>query len=81
MPQAGKGEREDYHFTLDLSKKMRHEDQNLPLPPPAATHSAWKTPSGQISGRGRGRPLGSGGVSRSSGTEKGRVKLSFGRQA
>jgi DNA polymerase eta len=73
MPQAEKAEHQDYHFALDLSKEMRHEERAPPLPPPPA---AKKTPSG----RGRGRPPGSGGVSRASGAEKGQAKLAFGRQ-
>jgi DNA polymerase eta len=73
MLQAEKAEHQDYHFALDLSKEMRHEERAPSLPPPPA---AKKTPSG----RGRGRPPGSGGVSRASGAEKGQAKLAFGRQ-
>jgi DNA polymerase eta len=76
MPQPEKAEHEDYHFALDLSKEMRHEERTPQLPPPAAASNV----RGQKPGRGRGRPPGSGGISRAAGAEKGQAKLAFGRQ-
>ncbi|KAH6644346.1 sister chromatid cohesion protein Eso1 [Boeremia exigua] len=77
LPKADKTEHIDYHFALDLSKEMRHEERN-PLTTSKA-HGASK-PS-----RGRGRPPGSGsGVGRGGGRgggpgggEKGQKKLFF----
>ena len=66
LPSTEKGEHEDYHFALDLSKEMRHEERNPPLP----AQNRQKTPTGQKSGRGRGR-----------GVEKGQAKLAFGRSS
>jgi DNA polymerase eta len=77
LPLHEKAEHVDYHFALDLSKEMRHEERNPnPAPNPRKAASAQK-PS-----RGRGRPpgSGSGGGGRSSGAEKGQAKLAFGRQ-
>lgn len=80
IPQAEKAEHEDYHFALDLSKEMRHEERNPPIPLPSAANNGRKNPSGQKPGRGRGRPPGSSGISRNGGAEKGQAKLAFGRQ-
>jgi DNA polymerase eta len=65
LPPTEKSEHEDYHFALDLSKEMRHEERN-PAPTPA------KRGGGSKPSRGRGRPPGSG-------VEKGQAKLAFGR--
>ncbi|EAT77740.2 hypothetical protein SNOG_14888 [Parastagonospora nodorum SN15] len=79
LPTDEKAEHIDYHFALDLSKEMRHEERNPPAPQPVA-QSGRKTPTGSKPTRGRGRPPGGGGVSRSGGAEKGQAKLAFGRQ-
>jgi DNA polymerase eta len=79
MPLDEKAEHVDYHFALDLSKEMRHEDRNLPVPPPVAHSNGRTTPTTSMPTRGRGRPPGSGGVSRGGGAEKGQAKLTFGR--
>tara|TARA_R110002003_G_scaffold6_6_gene298 strand:+ start:6348 stop:8516 length:2169 start_codon:yes stop_codon:yes gene_type:complete len=79
MPQAEKAEHIDYHFALDLSKEMRHKDQNSSsLPQTSATTGRNSTVRAS---RGRGRPPGSGGSSRNTGAEKGQAKLAFGRQS
>jgi DNA polymerase eta len=76
LPKAEEAEHIDYHFALDLSKEMRHEERN---PAPIPKGRGTSKPS-----RGRGRPPGSGvsqGVGRgsgSSGGEKGQKKLYFG---
>ncbi|KAH7410098.1 sister chromatid cohesion protein Eso1 [Phaeosphaeria sp. MPI-PUGE-AT-0046c] len=81
LPQIEKAEHIDYHFALDLSKEMRHEERTLPAAPPAGKGQSHSKPT-----RGRGRPPGGGGgVGRSSGggngAEKGQAKLAFfGRQ-
>ncbi|KAF2822901.1 DNA/RNA polymerase [Ophiobolus disseminans] len=80
MPVSEKAEHIDYHFALDLSKELRHEDRNPPAPLPAIS-SVRKTPNNPKPSRGRGRPPGSGGTSRSNGAEKGQAKLAFGRQS
>ncbi|RAR10625.1 sister chromatid cohesion protein eso1 [Stemphylium lycopersici] len=79
LPPSEKPEHEDYHFALDLSKEMRHEDRNLVLaPPPSVGRRGVSKPS-----RGRGRPPGgsSGGGGRGEGVEKGQARLAFGRGA
>jgi DNA polymerase eta len=76
LPPTEKIEHDDYHFALDLSKEMRHEEGN---PPPLA-QAKIKTPSGSKPSRGRGRPPGSG-AGRGGGGEKGQAKLAFGRGA
>ncbi|KAF1925750.1 sister chromatid cohesion protein Eso1 [Didymella exigua CBS 183.55] len=75
LPKAEEAEHIDYHFALDLSKEMRHEER---IPPPVPKERAAPKPS-----RGRGRPPGSGtgrcargGEAASS--EKGQKKLFFG---
>ncbi|OAL01126.1 DNA/RNA polymerase [Phaeosphaeriaceae sp. SRC1lsM3a] len=84
LPQSEKAEHVDYHFALDLSKEMRHEER---APPAAAAPPNRKGQSSSKPTRGRGRPPGSGGgVNRSSGAgngaEKGQAKLAFfGRQS
>lgn len=75
LPTSEKNEHEDYHFALDLSKEMRQEDR----PPPAQTDR--KAASNAKPTRGRGRPPGGSGMSRSGGAEKGQAKLAFGRQS
>jgi DNA polymerase eta len=70
LPPADKPEHEDYHFALDLSKEMRHEERNPP------TLSARKGVGGSKPSRGRGRPPGSG---RGEAVEKGQAKLAFGK--
>lgn len=80
MPLDEEGEHVDYHFALDLSKEMRHEDRNLVAPPPIAQNGR-KTPGGSKPTRGRGRPPGSGGTSRGGGPERGQAKLAFGRSS
>ncbi|KAF2846780.1 DNA/RNA polymerase [Plenodomus tracheiphilus IPT5] len=78
LPLIEKAEHVDYHFALDLSKEMRHEERQPPL---AAAQSGRKTPAGQKAGRGRGRPPGNGaGRGGGGSTEKGQAKLAFGRQ-
>jgi DNA polymerase eta len=78
LPLHEKAEHVDYHFALDLSKEMRHEERapNSNLNPATGR----RAPSVQKPSRGRGRPPGSGGGSRSNGAEKGQAKLAFGRQ-
>lgn len=83
LPQVEKAEHIDYHFALDLSKEMRHEERATPA---AAAPPARKGQSGSRPTRGRGRPPGSSGVNRGSGAnngaEKGQAKLAFfGRQS
>jgi DNA polymerase eta len=80
MPLHEKAEHVDYHFALDLSKEMRQEERNPPAPLPVA-QDGRKVPNGSKPTRGRGRPPGSGGVSRNGGAEKGQAKLAFGRQS
>lgn len=76
LPTPEKAEHEDYHFALDLSKEMRHEERNQPTPAQAGR----KVPEGQKPTRGRGRPPGGGaGRGSGSGVEKGQAKLAFGR--
>ncbi|KAF1838169.1 DNA/RNA polymerase [Decorospora gaudefroyi] len=71
LPARAKEEHDDYHFALNLSKEMRHEDnRNAPAVP--APGSAQKP------ARGRGRLPGSA-VSRYAGVEKGQARLAFGR--
>lgn len=77
LPKAEEAEHVDYHFALDLSKEMRHEERN-PLPAPKGHGSSRP-------GRGRGRPPGSGGGGRGgrgggagAGGEKGQKTLFFG---
>ena len=70
LPPADKPEHEDYHFALDLSKEMRHEERNPP------SLSARKGAGGSKPSRGRGRPPGSG---RGEAVEKGQAKLAFGK--
>ncbi|KAH9861408.1 hypothetical protein J1614_011154 [Plenodomus biglobosus] len=80
LPLHEKAEHIDYHFALDLSKEMRHEERQPPL---ATAQSSKKITIGQKAGRGRGRPPGSGagrGAGAGSSTEKGQAKLAFGRQ-
>ena len=79
MPMTEKAEHIDYHYALDLSKEMRQEGRQGPVPAPAAQNGR-KTPSGQKAGRGRGRPPGGGGLSRNGGAVKGQAKLAFSRQ-
>lgn len=79
LPIDEKAEHIDYHFALDLSKEMRNQERNTPVPQPVAP-SGRKTPTGAKPTRGRGRPPGSGGVSRGGTGEKGQAKLAFGRQ-
>ncbi|KAL6710601.1 DNA-directed DNA polymerase eta rad30 [Coniothyrium glycines] len=77
LPTNEKTEHKDYHFALDLSKEMRHEDRHTPVP----AQPERKAPLGLKAGRGRGRPPGSGTGrgSSSGGNEKGQAKLAFGR--
>ncbi|OAL51662.1 DNA/RNA polymerase [Pyrenochaeta sp. DS3sAY3a] len=76
LPQSEKAEHEDYHFALDLSKEMRHEERNTATAVPAPR----KTQVAQKPVRGRGRPPGSGaGRGGGSGTEKGQARLAFGK--
>jgi DNA polymerase eta len=49
LPSAEEAEHIDYHFALDLSREMRHEERNPPLGQGSAAP-----------GRGRGRPPGGG---------------------
>ncbi|KAL1602178.1 DNA-directed DNA polymerase eta rad30 [Nothophoma quercina] len=76
LPKTEEAEHIDYHFALDLSKEMRHEERN---PPPVPKGRGASKPS-----RGRGRPPGSSvaqGIGRGggpSGAEKGQKKLYFG---
>ncbi|KAF3036584.1 DNA-directed DNA polymerase eta rad30 [Didymella heteroderae] len=76
LPKIEEVEHVDYHFALDLSREMRHEERNQP---PAPTERSSSKPS-----RGRGRPPGSvAGRSGRSGAElataeKGQRKLFFG---
>ncbi|KAF3007956.1 DNA-directed DNA polymerase eta rad30 [Curvularia kusanoi] len=76
LPKPEEAEHIDYHFALDLSKEMRHEEQS-PFPAPRARGSS--KPS-----RGRGRPPGNSAGSRggraggSGGGEKGQKTLFFG---
>ncbi|KAF1945716.1 DNA/RNA polymerase [Clathrospora elynae] len=81
LPPSEKAEHDDYHFALDLSKEMRHEERN-PAPPLAA-QTGRKAPGGSKPARGRGRPPGSGAGrgGGGSGAEKGQAKLAFGRQS
>ncbi|KAJ4992864.1 sister chromatid cohesion protein eso1 [Stagonosporopsis vannaccii] len=67
LPKAEEAEHVDYHFALDLSKEMRHEERNTP---PSPKGRGASKPS-----RGRGRPPGSG-VGRG-GSEKGQKTLFF----
>lgn len=53
LPKPEEAEHVDYHFALDLSKEMRHEERN---PPPAPKMRSASKPS-----RGQGRPPGGGG--------------------
>lgn len=76
LPQSEKAEHEDYHFALDLSKEMRHEDKNQAR---QVVKTGGKTPSGPKPTRGRGRPPGGGAVGRHGGAEKGQARLAFGR--
>lgn len=75
LPKIEEAEHVDYHFALDLSKEMRHEERNpAPLPKGRGTSK----PS-----RGRGRPPGSGvgrggGRGGPGGGEKGQKTLFFG---
>lgn len=76
LPKAEEAEHIDYHFALELSKEMRHEERN---PPPVPKERRTTKPS-----RGRGRPPGSGvgrgarGGSEVGAAEKGQKKLFFG---
>ncbi|CAO2653880.1 Nn.00g106130.m01.CDS01 [Neocucurbitaria sp. VM-36] len=81
LPSVEKAEHEDYHFALDLSKEMRHEERH---PAPPAPSSGVKMAVGQKPTRGRGRPPGSGagrsaGSGGGGGVEKGQARLAFGR--
>lgn len=72
LPKVGEAEHIDYHFALDLSKEMRHEERN-PTPAPKGRDASKPT-------RGRGRPPGSGvgrGSGRGGGGEKGQKTLFF----
>ena len=75
LPTTEKAEHTDYHFAIDLSKVMRHEDRNAPPPAAGSVSGHHKTPVGLKPSRGRGRPPGGG-----RGAEKGQAKLAFGRQ-
>jgi DNA polymerase eta len=57
LPLHEKAEHVDYHFALDLSKEMRHEERN---PNPNPVQNPRKAASAQKPSRGRGRPPGSG---------------------
>lgn len=76
LPKTEEAEHIDYHFALDLSKEMRHEERN---PPPAPKERGASRPS-----RGRGRPPGSGAGRAGerggevAGAEKRQKKLFFG---
>jgi DNA polymerase eta len=74
LPPSDKAEHEDYHFALDLSKEMRHQERNPPLHP---AQGGKKMSSAQMPSKGRGRPPGSG--AGKGGGEKGQAKLAFGR--
>lgn len=67
LPKAEEVEHIDYHFALDLSRELRHEERNPP--------SAPKSQGTSKSSRGRGRPPGSG-VGKGHG-EKGQRTLFF----
>jgi DNA polymerase eta len=74
LPVSEKAEHDDYHFAIELSKEMRHEDRNAAASVPTTSHH-HKTPFGQKPSRGRGRPPGA------ARGEKGQAKLAFGRQS
>lgn len=76
LPIADQPQHNDFHFAMDLSKEMRHEERSGSASASAA--SGRKTPVGQKPGRGRGRPPGGGGGA-GRGSEKGQAKLAFGR--
>jgi DNA polymerase eta len=80
MPLHEKAEHVDYHFALDLSKEIRQEERNAPVTP-SVVQNGRKGHSASKPSRGRGRPPGSGGVSRNGGAERGQAKLAFGRQS
>ncbi|CBY02412.1 hypothetical protein LEMA_P011990.1 [Plenodomus lingam JN3] len=79
LPLHEEAEHVDYHFALELSKEMRHEERQSPL---TTAQNARKIPAVQKSGRGRGRLPGSGAGKGGTGAgkEKGQAKLAFGRQ-
>jgi DNA polymerase eta len=77
LPVLEKAEHDDYHFAIELSKEMRHEDR-VAAPPVSTTSHHHKTPVAQKPTRGRGRPPG---AARGGGGEKGQAKLAFGRQS
>ncbi|KAF2727444.1 DNA/RNA polymerase [Polyplosphaeria fusca] len=74
LPAAEKAEHEDFHFAMDLSKDMREEDRNGN----SNAKTNQKAPARQKPSRGRGRPPG-GSTGGRGGSEKGQVKLAFGR--
>ncbi|KAI8937924.1 hypothetical protein NX059_005607 [Plenodomus lindquistii] len=82
LPLHEKVEHIDYHFALNLSKEISHEERQ---PPSLAPQLGKKAYTGQKAGRGRGRPPGSGagrggGSAGGSSTEKGQARLAFGKQ-
>ncbi|KAF2646269.1 DNA/RNA polymerase [Massarina eburnea CBS 473.64] len=78
LPITDRSEHDDYHVALDLSREMRQEERNQPLP----TSAVKKTPVAPKPSRGRGRPPGGGNGSGSGrAVEKGQAKLVFGRQS
>lgn len=70
LPSGEKGEHDDYHFALDLSREIRAEERTTPNTVPVSR----PTPASSKPSKARGRPSGSKGV------EKGQAKLAFGRQ-
>ncbi|KAJ8108426.1 hypothetical protein OPT61_g8184 [Boeremia exigua] len=77
LPKAEEAEHVDYHFALDLSKEMRHEEHSAPPAPKACSVSKPSRGRGRPSGGGSGVGRGGGRGSGLGGGEKGQKRLFF----